>query len=119
MTCECDPPPPLELHQGATWRWAFELSDESDTPTDLTGCSALLSFRDTPSSVTAWLNASTANGLLVIDGPAGRVSAEIPAATLAAISPRTGVALLNITFSDGAVYPAATFVARLNGRKTA
>jgi hypothetical protein len=69
---------PVQLVAGDTWRDAWALADEALIPIDLTGASARLHVRDAAGLLVA--EASTADGRLTIDGPAGIVRLRLPPA---------------------------------------
>lgn len=59
----------FELPQGTTWSDTIQINNSDGTATDLTGLSAMMRWRVTPSG-SVKLEASTTNGKLSIPTPA-------------------------------------------------
>jgi len=71
----------IRIEQGATWRLEVGWEDESGSPIDLTGWSARMQIREEHASANPLVSLTSQPGDgLAIDGPAGLVSIEIPAA---------------------------------------
>ncbi len=66
----------FELDQGTDVSVPFSLVDASDKPVDLTGCKARMQLRTTYSAETPADDLSTENGRMLIDGPAGTITAK-------------------------------------------
>lgn len=78
----------LVIDQFATFRSAFRWQTKSTgTPVNLTGYTAAMQIRRTHADATALVSlTSAANGGLTIEGTAGRVRIEIPAATTSTLA---------------------------------
>lgn len=71
----------LIIQAGETWGYVFKVV-RGGVPVDITGYSAVMTVRDDMSSdVTTALSASPSVGGLVVDGPAGTVTASMSART--------------------------------------
>jgi hypothetical protein len=91
----------LIIEQGATFNRSVTYLQANGTPYDITGYSARMQIRSTYGG-TLLLDLTTANGRLVIDGPAGRITISIDAVTTASLVAGEGVYDLEV------VSPAAT-----------
>lgn len=95
---------PLKIDQGssfsklATWK-----TGEPAAAVDLTGCTALAHIRETLEADDILITLSTANGKIALGGVAGTVEIILSAAETAAITWRSAVYDLEITFPDSTV----------------
>ncbi len=90
---------PAMLVANDTWTRAWRLT-AAGRPLDLTGASARLHLRDAAGVKVA--EASTADGRLTLDGPAGRLDLTMPAAVMA-LPPGAYRFALEITDAEGQV----------------
>lgn len=99
---------PPSLYRGDTWRREWRLTSASGAPIDLTGASARLHLRNEAGERIA--EANTANGRIVIDGPAGKLIMVIPAVETRALAVARHKFDLEVTHADGTVktYEAST-----------
>lgn len=93
---------PLLIEQGATWDFAMVWKTEEGDPIDLTGCEARMQLRRTYGSMVL-VDLDTTLGTLVIDGPAGRISATVSAEITSLLKERSGVFDLEVYHPDGRV----------------
>lgn len=78
---------PLTIIQGATFIQIITYYDSDGNLVDLSGYSADMQFRSTVEDTgSPIIDASTGNGLIVINGTAGSITVAIPAATTAGLS---------------------------------
>jgi len=76
----------ITLEQGATWRLEVRWEDESGSPVDLVGWTARMQVREEHSSQSALVSLASPPGEgILIDGPSGTVSIEIPASVTASL----------------------------------
>jgi hypothetical protein len=105
---ECLPP----TKSGANWtcpfRWKESAAPDAN-PIDLTGYSAFLQIRTNDLRKTLLVDASTANGLLTVDGMAGTVFADIPG-HLMNIIPGQHILDLRVVSSAGFVMASPTVI---------
>ena len=98
---------PLCVVQGATyekpfWYGMYDKTTKVFTPLDLTGYTAEMVIESTVQTPTITLTLTTANGGLVIDGPAGKITRHMTAAQTGTLAfSRAGKWQLEIT--SGAV----------------
>jgi hypothetical protein len=93
----------LIIEQGATFRRSFAIK-ENGVAVDLSGHTARMQIRETVSSSTTLLEASTSNGRITITGATGTVLVQISATDTAALTFARGVYDLLVTrTSDGYV----------------
>ena len=94
----------LKIIQGATFRKPLVwLAPDKTTPIDLTGCTARMQVRSEVESATVLLELTTANGGIVIDGPAGKLILHLPPKATTAISWESGVWDLEVVHPNGDV----------------
>ena len=75
----------LVCDQATTFNFQFVISNDN-VPWDLTNYTATMTVRPFVGATTTTVVASTANGRIVLGGPAGRVTVTIDAATTGDIS---------------------------------
>ena len=75
----------LVCDQATTFNFQFVISNDN-VPWDLTNYTATMTVRPVVGATTTTVVASTANGRIVLGGPAGRVTVTIDAATTGDIS---------------------------------
>ena len=75
---------------------------------NLNGCTAKMQLRTTDLGLVA--TATTDDGSLSVDGAAGEVTSNIPAATMANVAPGQYLADIQLTYLDGTVKSSDTFV---------
>ena len=94
----------LKIIQGATFRKPLVwLAPDKTTPIDLTGCTARMQVRSEVESPTVLLELTTANGGIVIDGPAGKMTLHISPADTASVTWEGGVWDLEVVHPSGDV----------------
>lgn len=76
----------ISCEQGATLTLVFEWTDEVGTSINLTGFTAKMQARASLTSPTAALEASTANGMIVIDPLIGRITLTLEASATALLT---------------------------------
>lgn len=91
------------IEQGATYRRVFQYKDSEDVPVDITDYIARMQVRQSVSSPTVLLEASTINGRLTINGPTGETTLTLSAETTAAITWTRGKYDLELESPDGTV----------------
>jgi hypothetical protein len=96
----------LQMYQGGTYVLSLTWTDDSGTPVDLVGYSG--SFTAVYSNGNLIIQATTADGLLVLGGALGTIVLTIPATTTSAFSPGGGQYALLLTSGSGVVYPLVT-----------
>lgn len=74
---KCD----LILNKGCTFSYEFILLDENDAVVDITGKTAKLTIKQSHADQDPVYQCTTTNGGITINGPQGKVTATIPAAT--------------------------------------
>ncbi len=95
---------PLKIDQGASFsKLATWKVGTPAVPVDLTGCTALAHVRASLEAADILITMSTANGKIVLGGVAGTVEILLSAAETAAITWRSAVYDLEITFPDTTV----------------
>lgn len=97
----------LTLHQGDTWAIKITYRQPSGAAVDLSGCTARMQLRPAYASSTVVLEASTSNGRIALNGPAGEIVITVAAADTAAIAAAVYVYDLELTFAGGIVEKAA------------
>lgn len=93
------------IYQGATFRkrlW-WTGPKPSQTPIDLTGCTARMQVRDRAESPVVLLSLSTENGGITIDGSAGMVELYVSDEDTAMFHWRSGVWDMEIVHASGEV----------------
>lgn len=93
----------FEIEQGATFSLSFRWKDDAGVPIPLTGYTARMQVRASVSAPVPLLELSVANGRLVIDAPAGRVTIALDPATTAAMAWKRGVYDLELVSPAGDV----------------
>lgn len=73
----------MRVIRGDTWQRAWVIRDGAGALVDLTGCTARVQVRNPAGALVA--EATTGNGVLVLNGPAGRLDLILPAATMATL----------------------------------
>ncbi len=76
----------LQVETGATFQLSMVWKDSLGAPINLSGYSAKMQFRTSPSDTTVVMEASTVAGTIVLGGSLGTISVTIPAATTGLIS---------------------------------
>ena len=98
----------VSFKRGDTWQPVFRYADADGNAIDLSGCSARMQARLLPTTSPAF-TLSTADQSLVIDGPEGKVTAQLDKAVSAQIRPGKYKADLEITYTDGTRQSTDTF----------
>lgn len=93
---------PLRIQQGATFRRRVTVAAASGDPVDLTGFTARMQVREDYPAETVMLEASTDDGRITVDGPAGVLWITVPPTATAAL-PRYGFGVydLELVSPDG------------------
>ena len=91
------------IEQGATYRRVFRYTDSDGVPVDITDYVARMQVRQSVSSPSVLLEATTINGRLTINGPAGEVTLTLSAAITAAIAWTRGKYDLELEAPDSTV----------------
>lgn len=92
----------INIDKGSDFELIIELQEDDGTIIDLTGYTAQMQIRPDTDSTVIIIELSTANGRIVIDGPAGKLTLTIANADTEAITQDVGVYDLEIT-SGGAL----------------
>ena len=74
------------IEQGSKFTLPLEWRSDGGAPVDITGYSVRMQIRQSVNAPDVLLEATTANGLFSIDGPAGRLTLTLPSSLTAAIS---------------------------------
>ena len=90
----------LTCDQAATFNFQFQILNDS-TPWNLTNYTATMTVRPFVGSETITVQCTTANGMIVLDGPNGRATTTIPAATTTNFVP--GRYVFDFVFDSGSV----------------
>lgn len=95
----------FEVEQGATWRRTLEYRTPAGTPFVLTGWTARMQVRSRGAASTALplLDLTTANGAIVVDGPAGTATVTITATQTSSLPPGRAVYDLELVSPTGEV----------------
>lgn len=93
----------IKIEQGATFRFEIVYRDSNSAIVNLTGFTARMQIRPIPSSTTILVNASTANGKIVITPSQGRIVVTLSATETAALDFTTARYDLEIEATDGTV----------------
>lgn len=93
----------LVIEQGASFRRLLTWKDAEDNPIDLTGYSARMQAREHLSSPSAFLELTTENDRISIDGEAGQLTLTLDAETTDAITPNDGVYDLEVESAEGEI----------------
>ena len=88
------------LDQGATWRTVLAV-DVDGIPLDLTGYTARMQARSTVTDAETVFSWTSTGGELLIDGPAGTITLNIPDTVTAAYAAGAYVYDLEIESADG------------------
>ena len=91
------------IEQGATFVLNLVWQDSTGAAIDLSLFTADMQVRSKVSDTNILLEASTANGYIVLGGPAGTIAITVPAAVTAALTATRGVYDLEITSPTGTV----------------
>lgn len=91
------------IEQGVTTAKSFIWKDSAGEVIDLTGYTARMQIRESITSTSTLLSATTANGQLVIVAAQGKVTLTLTATETAALSFTTGVYDIEMVSSGGAV----------------
>ena len=93
----------LEVEQGATFTLALAYKDANDVPINLTGYSARMQIRHKAGSASALIDATTANGKIVLVAADGGITVTVPATDTDALTVTTGVYDLEIEDASSVV----------------
>lgn len=93
----------IAIEQGATFRLDISFVDSDGEAIDLTGYTARMQVRETYEATTVVLEATTANGYIIVDGPNGIVSVRIPPSATEALAVAPGVYDVEVESSSGEV----------------
>lgn len=91
---------PLVIKQGDTLHLEILWTDSEGAPVDMTGCSARMQLRVTPTSAVV-LDLSTENGRIAL--AAGAITLDVDAATMQGLTCEAGSFDLQVTYADGRV----------------
>lgn len=78
----------IVIHQGEDWSETYVYEDDNGTAQDITGYKAKLQLRDRPGG-TLYLELSSENGGVLIDGPNGEISPTMTSAVSDALKFQT------------------------------
>lgn len=81
----------ITVNQGAKFDLTVQALNPDRTVMDLTGYSAKMAIRETITSLTTLMLASTTDGTITINSPGGLVMVEVPATITAPMTWNTGV----------------------------
>ena len=93
----------IKIEQGATFRFEIVYRDSNSAIVNLTGYTARMQIRPIPSSATILVNASTANGKIVITPLLGQIVVSLTATETAALDFTSARYDLEIEASNGTV----------------
>lgn len=94
----------ISILQGETFSRVFTWNaGEPPAPVDLTGCQARMQVRAQVASPDVLLELSTANGRIVLGGPAGTIALQLSATDTAALGFVAAVYDLEIVHADATV----------------
>lgn len=88
----------IEIEQGATFELVFIYQDEAGNPIDLTGMTARMQLRRTYNSPDALLSLTNANGRIIFDPFAGKITLSVSATDT---TPLTGSGVYDLELIDG------------------
>ena len=91
------------IEQGTTLSKVFVWKDSAGVPINLTGYTARIQSRPTARSATVYLDATTANGKIVIDAENGKVTLGLTSNETSALDWISGVYDLELEDSSGTV----------------
>lgn len=91
------------IEQGVTLIKTFVLKDSDGVVIDLTGYTARMQIRQKVHSTTSYVDATTANGKLAIDGSNGKITLTLTDTETSAFEWTAGVYDLEIEATDGTV----------------
>lgn len=89
------------VRQGDTFDDAWAVADETGTSVNLSGCTARMFLRATADAASTLLEATTANGRIVLAG--GTITFNVSATLTAALPVGTAVYDLEVTSATGVV----------------
>lgn len=89
------------IEKGATYRHTLFWKDSTNTPINLTGCSAKMQIRDTIDSTVVRLELSTINNRLLITPLLGKIDLYISDIDTTALVGLGGIYDLEVYFSNG------------------
>lgn len=92
---------PAKIYRGDTWQREWRLTDNTGAVIDLTGASARLHLRDGAGA--KLIDATSANGKLVITPIEGKVNMTIAASETDGLAPGSFKFDLEIAYADGTV----------------
>lgn len=81
----------IEIEKGATFSLVLTWKDENGSPIDLTGYSAKMQVRSSPTATDVITEFSTTNARIALGGSAGTITLSMTAADTAAITKTKGV----------------------------
>jgi hypothetical protein len=94
----------INIDEGTTFDETVTwLGSDSTTPVNLTGCIAKLQIREKIKSPAVLLELTTINGGIVLGGLLGTINIKILPVVTAAITWKSGVYDMLVTFPDGSV----------------
>lgn len=93
----------ITIEQGATFSLVFTWRDSAGSLVNVTGYSARMQVRKSPSSPTVLLDLSTTGGGITLGGTNGTITLSASAATTAALSPSPAVYDLEMVSPGGVV----------------
>jgi hypothetical protein len=91
------------IQQGCDWTQQFNFQNDDGSVLVLTGCQVHMEVRAFAGSPVVLLSLSTATDTITLDGPAGQINWDIPAAQTADFQPSAGLPLGSL-FQPGTVF---------------
>jgi len=93
----------IVIEQGATFNLPITWKDQNNNPINLSGFTANMMMRATPSDTSSFINLTTSNGGITLGGSAGTIAIYMSSAATAAITQTHGVYDLILTDNSGNV----------------
>src|SRR5665213_576951 len=94
---------PISIEQGATFYRKLQWTDSASVAINLTGYTAKMQLRSSPSDATVILELSTGDGLIVLTANTGTIELTIPASTTTSLTVKSAVYSLVLTAPSGFV----------------
>lgn len=89
----------ISARQGNTLNFRFTIQTD-ETLWNITNWTGVMTARPFLGATSTWFTATTENGLMVLDGPAGEVNVTLSADLLAGLPAQRGVYDLNLDSGD-------------------
>jgi hypothetical protein len=96
----------INFYEGSTYRQRFDVVDDQDRPVLLTNFTAKLQIREEPGAAVLH-EASSENGQLIVNGPDGTVTIDIPGSTIDGWEFESGMYDMFVISSAGKAYAIA------------